>query len=131
MNSVYHVTSAWFFPARNLECMLSVGTIDMKFRQFWASTPFTADLDRAPTVHSLRHSFVVKRMNLWMKSGISLDVMMPYLSRYLGHCSPDDTFYYYNQIQEVFRIIRDKDISSSRLIPEVHKVDFLKSGNVA
>ncbi|KLU69357.1 MAG: hypothetical protein RHS_4826 [Robinsoniella sp. RHS] len=53
------------------------------------------------------------------KSGISLDVMMPYLSRYLGHCSPDDTFYYYHQIQEVFRIIRDKDISSSRLIQEV------------
>jgi len=95
LDSVYHVTSAWFFPARNPECMLSVGTIDMKFRQFWAATPFAADCDRAPTVHSLRHSFVVRRMNLWMENGISLSVMMPYLSRYLGHCSPDDTFYYY------------------------------------
>ncbi|WP_395023413.1 tyrosine-type recombinase/integrase [Robinsoniella sp. RHS] len=68
LNSVYHVISAWFFPARNPECMISVGTIDMKFRQFWASTPFAENLDRAPSVHSLRHSFVVKRMNLWIKA---------------------------------------------------------------
>ncbi|MDW2799667.1 tyrosine-type recombinase/integrase [Clostridium boliviensis] len=119
MDFVYHVTSIWFFPARNPECILSVSTIDLKFRQFWTNTPFATVCDRTPTVHSLRHSFVVKRMNLWMERGIPLGVMMPYLSKYLGHCSPDDTFYYYHQIQESFRIVRDKDTSSLKIIPEV------------
>jgi len=119
VDSVYHISSIWFFPARDPKCKLSVCTIDLKFRQFWAKTSFAANCDRPPTVHSLRHSFVVKRMNLWMESGIALNVMMPYLSRYLGHCSPDDTFYYYHQIEEAFRIIRSKDTMSSRIIPEV------------
>lgn len=63
----------------------------------------------APTVHCLRHAFVVKRMNLWMEEGVPLKEMLPFLSRYLGHQSPDETFYYYHQVAEAFRIIRDKD----------------------
>ena len=62
---------------------------------------------------------MVKRMNTWMKEEVSLKEMMPYLSRYLGHTSPDDTFYYYHQVDSAFRIIRDKDTTSSRVIPEV------------
>jgi Site-specific recombinase XerD len=118
LDSVYHTTSVWFFPARNPDIEFSVCTIDWKFRQFWAKTPYARNCDRSPTVHSLRHSFVVKRMNLWMEGGIALNSMMPYLSKYLGHCSPDDTFYYYHQIDAAFKIIRSKDILSSKIIPE-------------
>jgi integrase len=119
IRSIYHVASDWFFPARNPDNELSVGTIDLKFRQFWAKTPYAANCDKSPTVHSLRHSFVVKRMNLWMEHGIALNTMMPYLSKYLGHRSPDDTFYYYHQIDAAFKIIRSKDIRSAKIIPEV------------
>ena len=45
--------------------------------------------------------------------------MMPYLSKYLGHSSPDDTFYYYHQVEEAFSIIKQKDLSASFVIPEV------------
>ena len=97
IDSIYHVTSDWFFPARNPERELSVSSINRKFRQFWKKTSYAANCDRSPTVHSLRYSFVVKRMNLWMEEGVALNSMMPYLSKYLGHCSPGDTFYYYDK----------------------------------
>ena len=47
--------------------------------------------------------------------------MLPFLSKYLGHTSPSETFYYYHQVAEAFRIIRDRDITGKRVIPEVHE----------
>lgn len=44
---------------------------------------------------------------------------MPYLSSYLGHKGPMETYYYYHQVEEVFRIVRNKDITSTLVIPEV------------
>jgi len=119
MESVYHISSNWFFPARNPETVLSVSSIALKFRQFWAETSYADNCDRSPSTHCLRHSFVVKRMNLWMEQGIQLNAMMPYLSKYLGHSSPSNTFYYYHQIESAFKIIRSKDTPSSKIIPEV------------
>ena len=58
-------------------------------------------------------------MNLWMKADTDLKVMMPYLSQYLGHKGPVETYYYYHQVQEIFETIRRKDKISSRVIPEV------------
>lgn len=88
---------------------------------FRIGVPFEQNLhcDKSPTVHSLRHTFVVKRMNLWMENGTSLKEMLPFLSRYLGHQSPDETFYYYHQIAEAFRIIRKNDKTGISVIPEV------------
>lgn len=54
-----------------------------------------------------------------MEEGIALKEMLPFLSRYLGHQSMNDTFYYYHQVNEAFRIIRDKDKTSGFVIPEV------------
>lgn len=54
-----------------------------------------------------------------MEEGVSLREMLPFLSRYLGHQSTDDTFYYYHQISEAFQIIRDRDKTSGFVIPEV------------
>jgi integrase len=119
IDSEYQVTSDWFFPARNPESELSVAAIGVKFRQFWGKTSYAANCDQSPTVHCLRYSFVVKRMNLWMESEVALNSMMPYLSKFLGHSSPDDTFYYYHQIDAAFKIIRDKDTTASKIIPEV------------
>lgn len=53
------------------------------------------------------------------RKGILISVMMPYLSNYLGHKSPIETYYYYHQIEEVFQTIRQKDKISNSVIPEV------------
>jgi len=121
LSVVFRCQSVWFFPARNPGKQLSNVTIDKRFRDSWVNTPFAKNCDRNPTVHCLRHSFVVKRMNLWMEEGVSLKEMMPFLSKFLGHTSPEETLYYYHQVDSAFRIIRSLDKTSAKVIPEVTK----------
>lgn len=111
--------SEWFFPAREQNNLLSVGIIDKRFNAAWNVTPYSHACNHKPTVHSLRHTFVVKRMNLWMEHDIPLESMMPYLSKYLGHSSVEDSFYYYHQIDDAFRTVRNRDHRSELIIPEV------------
>lgn len=109
----------WFFPGRNPKQPIRKTSIDKKFKQFWNMTPFAETCDKAPTVHSLRHGFVVDKMNKWMIEGVNLNNRMPYLSRYLGHTSVKGTFYYYHQVDKAFKIVRQKDYISDIVIPEV------------
>jgi integrase/recombinase XerD len=88
----------WFFPGRTPERHIQKTSIDKRFKQLWGMTLYAGKCDKEPTVHVLRHTFVVNRMNQWMAEGVPLDVMMPYLSRYLGHSGIEDTMYYYHQV---------------------------------
>jgi len=109
----------WYFPSSDVNRPFRNSTIDRKLNEIWNRTAYAGSCDHKPTVHGLRHSFVVRRMNLWMEQGIDFNVMMPYLSKYLGHKSVNETFYYYHQVEEAFRVIRLKDTISDEVIPEV------------
>jgi len=109
----------WFFPGRRLDRRMQKTSVDRKFTEFWNRTPFAGKVDKKPTVQSLRHTFVVDRMNEWMEKGVDTAVMMPYLSRYLGHASISETQYYYHSIEQVFPIVRSRDSAADRIIPEV------------
>lgn len=84
-------------------------------------TKCSAECDRPPTPHCLRHTFVVDRINSWILNNIDINVMMPYLSKYLGHKSPDETFYYYHMVDEAFKIVNIKDTIAKKVIPEVRR----------
>lgn len=118
LHEKYNFYSEYLFPSSNPYKPLEVASINKKFKEFWKNTSGASD-SRYPTVHSLRYSFVVKRMNLWMEEGKNLTAMMPYLSKYLGHESVENTYYYYYQIESAFKIVRQKDLLSDRVIPEV------------
>ena len=45
--------------------------------------------------------------------------MMPYLSRYLGHKTAEETHYYYHLAAAATEIIREYDVQSQKVIPEV------------
>lgn len=115
----YGIYSEYLFPAGDPGKPFRAVSLNAKFKEIWSRTPYARPGYRQPTIHSLRHSFVVIRMNKWMEEGKNLNAMMPYLGAYLGHTSPQDTFYYYHQIESSFRIVRKKDISSGSIIPEV------------
>lgn len=114
----YNFYSEYLFTSSNPGIPFAVASINKKFNEFWKKTPDVSD-SRYPTVHSLRYSFVVARMNLWMENGENLTAMMPYLSKYLGHESVENTYYYYHQIESAFKIVRQKDLLSNCIIPEV------------
>ena len=109
----------WFFPGRNESKPFSKTSIDKKFSEFWDLTPYGGKVDKKPTIHALRHTYVVAKMNDWMNEGRKSEAMLPYLSRYLGHTSVDETQYYYHQVVSAFEIVRKHDRVADRVIPEV------------
>jgi integrase len=117
--SGYYPNRLWFFPGRKENQPLGKTGIDGKFKQFWNMTECSKNCEKSPTVHALRHAFVVDRLNQWMLDGVPLNAMMPYLSRYLGHSGIKDTMYYFHHVSTAFKIVRQKDRLSDRVIPEV------------
>ena len=121
--SDYYPDREWFFPGRIDGRPFGKTSVDLKFRQLWEMTECSKHCEKRPTVHALRHAFVVDRINKWMGEGVSLEAMMPYLSRYLGHSTINDTLYYYHHVREAFRIVRQKDRTSDKIIPGVVKYE--------
>jgi integrase len=111
--------SPWLFPGRFADKPLLGSSINRRFKDCWNRLPFADKTDKCPTIHCLRHAFVVERMNDWMQSGVDLQEMLPYLSNYLGHKTPSETFYYYHLVNKAFAIVKEKDKVSDRVIPEV------------
>lgn len=111
----------WFFPSRFPQKHVHKTTLDYRFNMAWDRTPFSKTCNKKPTVHSLRHSFVVDRMNRWQEEGLEYDKMLPYLSKYLGHSGIHESMYYYHLNEEANTIIRRKDRTAGRVIPGVEK----------
>jgi len=109
----------WFFPGRNPDDHMSYSSMNSNFNRFWNATPYADKVDKKPTVHSFRFTFVVDRMNDWMEQGVDLETMLPYLSKYLGHKGVRETFYYYIMTNDVNRIIRQKDHFGRSVIPKL------------
>ena len=49
---------------------------------------------RRPTLHTLRHTFAVKRLLAWSREGLDVKAWLPHLSVYMGHAEPRDTYWY-------------------------------------
>ena len=109
----------WVFPGFNPQKPVSSSGVEACFKRHWAMLPVAQTTDKHPTPHCLRHAFVVERFNTWMLEGIDTNKMLPYLSKYLGHKSPDETYYYYHLVDKAFDTVRQKDSVSSKVIPEV------------
>lgn len=110
---------SWLFPGQNPQKPISCSGVEACFNRYWSKLPVAKTLEKHPTPHCLRHAFVVERINEWMLNGVDTNTMLPYLSRYLGHKSPDETYYYYHLVDKAFDVIRHKDTTSQKVIPEV------------
>lgn len=49
---------------------------------------------RTPTLHGLRHYFAVQRLTRWCDEGARVQELAPTLSVYLGHVSPEESYWY-------------------------------------
>ena len=107
------------FATLGVNSLVYVFSVRTLTSPFWNKNPFAGKVDKKPTVQGLRHTFVVDKMNEWMETGVDTAVMMPYLSRYLGHSSISETQYYYHAIEQAFPIIRRRDAVARSIIPEV------------
>jgi integrase len=95
--------------------------VDYWFHLFWNKTGITNMTGgNPPRVHDFRHTFAVKRLNLWVQEGKDLNTFLPYLSIYLGHAHLTETDYYLHLIPDFFPLFRAKTLEKcANLIPEV------------
>jgi integrase len=56
---------------------------------FWPT-----DGARRPCLHSLRHTFAVRRVLRWYEDGADVHGLLPHLSVYLGHVRPQESYWY-------------------------------------
>ena len=61
-----------------------------------------------PTAHQLRHSFAVRTLIDWHRSGVRVDEHIATLSTYLGHVSPADTYWYLSASPELMGLAADR-----------------------
>lgn len=61
-----------------------------------------------PTPHQLRHSFAVRTLVDWQRSGISVAEHIAVLSTYLGHVSPADTYWYLSASPELMALAAER-----------------------
>jgi len=57
-----------------------------------------------PRIHDLRHSFAVRTLIAWHRSGIEAESRMPLLSTYLGHVNPAGTYWYLSAAPELMEL---------------------------
>lgn len=55
----------------------------------------------SPRIHHLRHSFAVRTLLGWYRSGLDVEALLPRLSTYLGHREPRFTYRYLSATPEL------------------------------
>lgn len=58
---------------------------------------------RRPCLHSLRHTFAVRRVVEWYDAGLDVHERLPHLSVYLGHIHPRESYWYLTATPELLR----------------------------
>lgn len=63
---------------------------------------------RGPRIHDLRHTFAVRTIMNWYRSGLDADREMIKLSTYLGHVKPELTYWYIEAVPELLQLASDR-----------------------
>jgi integrase len=69
---------------------------------------------RGPRIHDLRHTFAVKTMLGWYRTGKDPAREMIRLTTYLGHNNPSNTYWYLEAVPELLDLAMARATSSSR-----------------
>ena len=110
-----------FFPNKDGN-YFSKATIDHWFHKFWDGLPESKSVTGNPArVHDFRHGYAVHRLNQWVRDGLDINSLYPYLSEYMGHSNYADTDYYLSLVEEFYPEMEHLLLSvNNDILPEVH-----------
>lgn len=104
-------TEGGFYGKRGLE---------KTFRLVLKKAGVTGTGRRSPRLYDFRHTFATHRLYHWMNEGKDLNVMIPYLSAYMGHAQLSDTYYYIHLVPGLLEEMSGFTFSSAEaFLPEV------------
>lgn len=63
---------------------------------------------RRPRLHDVRHSFAVRTLLAWYRSGVDAQPRLPLLSTYLGHVHSKDTYWYLQAAPELLELAAER-----------------------
>ena len=107
-----------FFP-RTITSYYTGIFICNNFRRFWMLAFPEFVRTTRPRAYDFRHHFVWSNLNRWAAEGIDVNVMLPYLSRYMGHQDIRSTLYYFRFVPDFFPVFSDMSKSLESVLPEV------------
>ena len=83
--------------------VLRTSGVDSAFAQLTTTLGLRTPASR-PRVHDLRHSFASRQLLDWHRAGADVHARMPVLSAYLGHVSPEGTYWYLTAVPELMEL---------------------------
>lgn len=107
-----------FFPSRN-DTFYGSGVVSNNFNRFWSEAFPNFPLTSRPRAYDFRHHFVWENLNRWAKEGLDMNVMLPYLARYMGHQHIKSTLYYFRFVPDFFPVFADMVNPLEAVLPEV------------
>lgn len=118
-------SSVWVFPSQgDLSRPISRAVVSTHYREAWKRCCNENGISygaKDPTVHALRHSFTVHRINGWAEEEKELSEYLPYLSRHLGHSGIQESYYYYHLLDSVSFAVRMGINNASRFGKEAYE----------
>jgi integrase len=88
------------------------------FNNIWNMTGYAKTVDKKPTIHSFRHTMVVRKLEEWYREKVDYTYWLPYLSAYLGHSSLEDTYHYIALVDSSFPMIRENMKQFETMYPQ-------------
>jgi integrase len=80
---------------------LLYAVVQLTFRQLIDDAGIGAGAPWPPRLHDLRHSFAVRTLPGWYRTGQDVQAKIPSLSTYLGHREPASTYWYLSAAPEL------------------------------
>jgi integrase len=83
---------------------LCYAVVSNTFRQLIDRAGIGADTPTRPRLHDLRHTFAVRTLLDWYRTGGDVQAKIPALSTYLGHREPSSTYWYLSAAPELLAL---------------------------
>lgn len=83
---------------------ISYAGVCQTFRRLVDNAGVGADTPCAPRLHDLRHTFAVRTLLGWYRTGEDVQARIPSLSTYLGHREPASTYWYLSAAPELLAL---------------------------
>lgn len=116
--SILFPNREYYFPSNTGSCYSSQ-FVSGNFRRFWLEAFPGFEMTTRPRAYDFRHHFAWSNLNRWAAERLDLNVMLPYLMRYMGHQSVSETLYYFHFVPEFFPTYKGMTSTLEDMIPEV------------
>ncbi|MCX4458564.1 tyrosine-type recombinase/integrase [Streptomyces sp. NBC_01728] len=92
-----------FFVSRTARRLL-YAVVSPTFRQLVTAASVGTDAPHPPRLHDLRHTFAIRTLLHWYRTGANVQAKIPSLSTYLGHREPASTYWYLSAAPELLAL---------------------------